>query len=102
MKLHEIIQTNFEDQKSVLIEKMVPCKKSLKIYFSDYFGTNDLILMVTSVTNATTYGKIVTGSDFIDAIEAWIGEAINYEDTDSDSFIEFETISANSIPFEKL
>ena len=102
MKLHEIIEINAEDQKSVLIETMLPYKKSLTTYFENEFNTSDLIMMVTSVTNATSYGKIVPAAEFHDAIEAWINEPVNFEDTDSDNFAEYETICANSLPLEKL
>jgi hypothetical protein len=103
MKLHEIIEINGEDKKSVLIETMAKYKNSLRVYFEDYFCTKDLILMVTSVTNATSYGKIVPASEFSDAVDAWMSpNIVNLEDIESDEFAEYETICANSMPFDNL
>jgi len=102
-KLFEIIEINEDDQKSLLIELMVPYKRSLVTYFEDYFCTNDLILMVTSVTNATSYGKIVPASDFYDAVCAYLQvDYIDEEDTESDIFGYYETICANSLPLNNL
>lgn len=103
MKLYEIININTEDKKSVLIELMAPYKKSLKTYFENEFNATDLIMMVTSVTNATSYGKIVPANEFIDAVYAWMGPNTgDLENTDSDEYCEYETICANSLPFDKL
>ena len=98
MKLHEIIELNSEDQKSVLIEEMAKYKRSLKTYFEDYFSTSDLILMVTDVSNAAQYGKIVPASEFGEAIDAWLyPEIVDLEDVESDTCAEYETICANSL-----
>ena len=67
MKLHEIIEQNAIDTNSILIELLLPYKKSLYTIFSrEYRG--EPVLMVTDVFNAAQYSKIVPANDFIDAV----------------------------------
>jgi hypothetical protein len=99
MLLHEII-TIFErePEKSILIELLVPYKKSLLTYYSRLFSCEPL-LMVVSVTNATQYGIIVSANEFSEAIE----HHLNGCNTDSEERKgERELISFNSIPLSKL
>ncbi len=104
MKLYEIIEKNDEDTSSVLIESMHPYKKTLKSYYQQKM--EDPIMMITSVTNTTAYGKIVPAGKFNEAICAWleVPHIVTDEDEegfDEELFAEWETISANSIPLAK-
>lgn len=102
MNLHSIITANESDTQSILIETMLPYKKSLLTYYSNEFGNrNEPILMVTDVFNAAQYGKIVGANDFIDAICAYL-EDYNCSDETSENFAAYETICFNSIPLAKL
>ena len=95
MKLHEIISAMEDGTDSVLIELMIPYKKSLLTYFQDRFP-GEPVLMVTSVTNACQYAKIVSSCDFEEAICQELGvDYIDQEDTDN--FAAYETICANSM-----
>ena len=92
MKLHEIIET-FEDGKQAIItELLIPYKKQLLTYYTDYFCRSEPILMVTSVTNNSSYAIIV--SDFYEAIQ----EYYNWEATEED----IELISFQSIMLKDL
>ena len=103
MKLNTIIEVNNNPAECVLIEKMTPYKKSLKVYFEHEFNTSDLIMLVTSVTNTTSYGKIVPANEFHEAVCEWLQvDYIDFEDTESDVFAAYETICANSRMFNEL
>lgn len=74
MKLHEIIKTLEEPNNSVLVETMQPYFKSLRAYYSAN-GTrlnSELVLMVTSITNATAYARIEPADEFSEALEQYI------------------------------
>lgn len=102
MKLFEIIAANENHTQSILIEKMIPYKKSLFTYYSRYFGNrNEPLLMVVSVSNAAQYGKIVPANEFGDAISAYLDD-YNCSDETSENYAEYETIYFNSIPLAKL
>lgn len=102
MKLHEIIKLNEDHETSLLVESLIPYKKSLLTYYKDYFCCEP-ILMVTSVSNAVQYAKIVPSNEFKDAIYAYIGvDYVNEENEDSEEFAEFETINFNSILLKDL
>lgn len=96
MKLHEIITAMEDPTDSVLIEKMIPYKKSLLAYFSSRF-TSEPVLMVTSVFNAAQYGRIEPAGELNDAICAWLDD---YDCDNEES--EYETICANSIMLKDL
>ena len=100
MKLHEIIEINEDHEKSILIEKMIPYKKMLNIFFNRDF-TSEPMLMVTSVSNAAQYAKIVPAGEFTEAVYAYMGvgyvvEDSEEEDFDEDLFAQYETICFNS------
>lgn len=96
MKLHEIIKLNEDHETSLLIEALFPYKRSLLTYYKDYFCC-DPVLMVTDVSNAAQYGKIVPSNEFKDAIYAYMGvDYVDEDKTDSEEFCEFETINFNS------
>ena len=106
MKLHEIIEINEDHEKSILIERMIPYKKMLNIFFNRDF-TSEPLLMVTSVFNAAQYGKIVPAGEFMEAVYAYMG--VCYVETDEeeegfdeDKFAEYETICFNSISLKDL
>lgn len=100
MKLHEIIEQNAIDTNSILIELLLPYKKSLYTIFSrEYRG--EPVLMVTDVFNAAQYGKIVPANDFIDAVCAYLDD-YNCTDEESENYAAYETICFNSIPLSKL
>lgn len=100
MLLHEIIAANETDSQSILIELLLPYKRSLNVIYSrEYKG--DPILMVTSVSNAAQYGKIVPANDFSEAVCEWLHD-YNCNDPESETFAEYETICFNSIPLNSL
>lgn len=102
MNLSSIITANESHTQSILIETMLPYKKSLLTYYSNYFGSrNEPMLMVTDVFNAAQYGKIVPANDFQDAIAAYLDD-YNCSDENSENFAAYETICFNSIPLSKL
>lgn len=101
MKLHEIIAANENHETAILIEKMLPYKNSLLKYYSDYFCAEP-VLMVTSVSNAAQYGKIVSANEFTEAICAYMQVPYVIEDSEEqdfneDLFTEYETINFNSM-----
>jgi len=97
MKIHEIITENNAGENSILIEELAKYAKQLYIYYNHYFP-GEPVLMVTSVTNACQYAKIVSSCDFEEAICQELGvDYVDQEDTDSDKFAAYETICANSI-----
>jgi hypothetical protein len=98
MKLHEIISMLDQPTTSVLIERLVPYKKSLCIYYTRYFSCEP-ILMVVMVANAVQYAQIVPSNEFSDAVFHWV-ESMDLEEEDKEGAI--ETISSNSILLEKL
>lgn len=95
-KLHELIEIfECEHETSVLWELVSPYKKQLYVYFSRFYR-NEPILMITSVTNNSSYCRIVPESDFFDAICAYIGDCVDIEDEESESYTEYESICAYS------
>ena len=106
MKLHEIIEINEDHEKSILIEKIVPYKKMLYTYFQRQFSSEPM-LMVTEVSNAAQYAKIVPIGEFAEAIYAYMGvgyvvEDPEEEDFDEDLFAQYETICFNSVSLKDL
>jgi hypothetical protein len=101
MKLYEIIEANEKDKTSILIEKLIPYKKSLLTYYRNLFPSEP-ILMVTMVANAVQYAQIVPSDEFTEAISDWMGEPIDFDDEESDTYAEYETICANSIMLKDL
>ena len=98
LKLHEIIELNEEDTNAILIELLLPYKKSLLTYYSNYFASEPA-LMVTAVMNAAQYGKIVPSDELWDAFIAYDnGETENIQDQ-SDYF---EEICSNSMLLKNL
>jgi hypothetical protein len=91
MKLHEIIEMNENPVTSLLIEKLIPYKNSLLIYYKEYF-TSEPMLMVTDVMNAVQYAKIVPSNEFTEALEEYIEN--NEEDT--------KEYSREIIPFQSM
>lgn len=100
MKLHEIIALNDEAKKSILIELLIPYKKLLLAYYKREFLAEP-ILMVTSVSNACQYGKIVSANELDEAICEYLDD-YNCMDEESENFSEYETICFNSIMLAKL
>jgi hypothetical protein len=100
LKLHEIIETNDKPENSLLIESLIPYKKSLYIYYKDNL-CSDPVLMVTSVCNAVQYGKIVSSNDFTEEVINWIDDP-DCMSEDNENFAEYETICFNSIMLENL
>lgn len=95
MKLAEIITLNMDGKKAILFEKVQPYLKSLNVYYSGYFRGEPL-LMVTSITNATQYVKIVDSYDFNEAICEYIGCEDIENENNEDKINERETIQFNS------
>lgn len=93
MKLHEIVTHN-EQGHQILVEKLLPYRKSLRVLFPDS------ILMVTAVMNAAQYAKIVPAAEFSEALEEYVNE---FEDmTDEDKEHERELIAFQSLPLTDL
>ena len=97
MKLHEIIKANEDGKSSILIELLIPYKKSLLTYYREYF-TSEPMLMVTDVFNAAQYGKIVPSCELYDAIMLYLDEDLSEED----QCYAIEEICANSILLSNL
>jgi len=95
MKLHEIIAVMEDPTASVLIENMVPYKKSLLAYFTAQFPSEP-ILLVTSVTNACQYARIEPAGELTDAICAYLDD-YDCANEESENFGTYETICANSM-----
>lgn len=101
MKLHEIVEVNKIKTKSILIEKMLPYKKLLLTYYKSVF-ISEPILMVTSVTNAASYGKIVPSNCFSECVQDYIeSEDIENENND-EKIAEYELICFHSINLSDL
>lgn len=101
-KLHELVNIfECEHETAVLWELVEPYKKQLYVYFS-HFYCSEPVLMVTSVTNNSSYCRIVPESDFFEAVCAYIGDCVNLEDEESESYAEYETICAYSKALKNL
>jgi bifunctional N-acetylglucosamine-1-phosphate-uridyltransferase/glucosamine-1-phosphate-acetyltransferase GlmU-like protein len=102
MLLHEIITANENPKTAILIEKLIPYKKSLHIYYSNYSNHGDEpLLMVTAVMNAAQYGRIVSSNELTEAICEYLDDYDCMEET-SENFGEYETICFNSILLKTL
>jgi hypothetical protein len=102
MKLHEIIKANEHHTSAILVELLIPYKRSLLTYYTDLFCCEPM-LMVTDVMNACQYAKIVPANEFSEAVYAYMGvDYVDEEDTESDDFAQYETINFNSMPLSKL
>lgn len=97
MKLHEIIKLNEDPQMAILIEKMLPYRKLLLIYYRNIF-LSEPVMMVTSVSNAAQYGKIVPAREFVEAMREWVDQ----EQSEEDIQFEMEVIAANSMMLSDL
>lgn len=101
-KLHELVNIfENEHETAVLWELISPYKKQLYVYFSRFYRSEPM-LMVTSVTNNSSYCRVVPESDFFDAVCAYIGDYMNLEDEKSESYAEYETICAYSMPLKNM
>lgn len=101
-KLNELVEI-FENEHgdAVLWDLVKPYRKQLYVYFSRFYG-GEPILMVTSVTNNSSYCRVVPESDFFDAICAYIGDCVDIEDKESESYGEYEAICAYSAPLKNM
>lgn len=99
MNLQEVIRVNETPGLSCLIENMLPYKKMLLVYFANYFccKKDDLILVVTSVTNATAYGFITGPNEVIESVQDWCADDPENEREDN-----IETILSNSIELYRI
>jgi hypothetical protein len=92
MQLHTIIE-NLEGLKNaVLIEKMIPYKKSLQTYFNAQFNDEPMLLVV-SVSNAAQYAIVCPCSETFEALQS-------YDDTLTEE--DKETILFNSMLLNNL
>jgi hypothetical protein len=101
MMLHEIIEANETASNSILIECLIPYKKLLLAYYRELYYKSEPILMVTSVSNAAQYGRIVAAHEFTESICEYLKDWQCTEE-DSEGFSEYETINFNSIPLSAL
>jgi hypothetical protein len=97
MKLHEIIKHNEDHKTAILIESMLPYKRSLLTYYRDLFPSEP-VLMVVAVCNAVQYAKIVPSGEFSEAIE----EYIDADSSEEDKEFERECIASYSIMLSDL
>lgn len=95
LNLSEIITTNKVETSSILIELMQPYFKSLYTYYKSAF-CDEPVLMVTSITNTTSYARIVPANEFKECIEAYIGTECIENENSEDLLNEYETIAYNS------
>jgi hypothetical protein len=95
MNLSEIIAQNEKADESILYELIHPYLKILYVYYKDLFCCEP-VLMVTDVTNASQYCRIVDSNDFSEAVCDYLGLDSEPEDTESDDFADYETIMFNS------
>ena len=101
MKMHEIVTANEVPDSSILYESIAPYLNSLYIYYKDMYCCEP-VLMVTDVFNAAQYVKIVSENEFLEAIENYFGEPINFDNEESDSFANYEVICSNSMVLKEL
>jgi hypothetical protein len=80
LKLHEIIAHIKEGKNAVLYELIHPYRKMLWIYFSHEYNSDDLILVVSSVTNALQYVLIASSENFSCIIDDYVGDAEDAEE----------------------
>ena len=85
---------------SILIEKMLPYKKSLLTYYKDMFF-DEPVLMVTDVFNAAQYAKIVPANELNEAICTYLND-YDCMDKDNENFSCYEAICFNSMMLSKL
>jgi hypothetical protein len=95
MNLSDIIAQNEKADESILYELIHPYLKSLYVYYKDLF-CSEPILMITDVTNAAQYCRIVDSNDFSDAVCDYLGLDSEPDDTESDDFAMYESICFNS------
>ena len=86
MKLHEIIETFENGKQAILTELLVPYKKQLLTYYTDYFCNSNPVLMITSVTNNSAYAIIVPDCELYEAIQEYYDEEATEEDIELISF----------------
>lgn len=96
----EFIELNEAHTTAIEYSQFAPIKKSMYVYFKDLFGCEP-VLMVTSVSNAAQYVKIVPSNEFTEAICAFLGcdyiiDDENEDGFDEDLFAQYETINFNS------
>ena len=99
MKLHEIISANENKTTSILIEEILKYKRSLNTFFCALFCCEP-ILMVTMVSNAVQYAKIVPSDCFLEIVEDYV-DTMNLESSE-DIANEIELINFQSIFLSKL
>lgn len=95
MKMHEIVDLMLNPNystASISYEAISKYKKSLYIYFKDYFDCEPA-LMVTSVTNNSTYMRIVPSYEFDEEVR-WYVESSDIDAKDWNN--EIELINFNS------
>jgi hypothetical protein len=94
MNLSDIIAQNKKVDESIEYGQIHPYLKSLYVYYKDLFCCEP-ILMVTDVTNAAQYCRIVDSNDFSEAVCDYLG-LDSEPDTESDDFAYYESIMFNS------
>ena len=100
LKLYEIIEIfEKEDNDSILIKLLIPYKKSLLTYYSDYFCCEP-ILMITIVSNAVQYAIIVPSNEFNEALYTYV-QSMCLDNKEEETTAE-EVISFNSIMLSNL
>jgi hypothetical protein len=95
MNLSDIIAQNKKVDESIEYGQIQPYLNSLYVYYKDLF-CSEPVLMVTDVTNAAQYCRIIPCEEFTKAICDYLGLDREPEDTESDDFAMYESIMFNS------
>ena len=95
MRLSKLIDIFDNDHTaSILWDKVSPYKKILYVYYKNLFMCEP-VLLVTSLTNSTCYGRIVPENELYEAITSYL--EVPYIDSDDEEIESYyETICANS------
>lgn len=72
MRLYEIIKNLEDPESSILIECLVPYKKSLYRYYKSTFSCEP-VLMITDITNTSQYARIEASNEFNEALDNYVG-----------------------------
>jgi hypothetical protein len=92
MNLSEIIQNNNKPQTAIEYGTIHPYLRSMYVFYKDLYLCEP-VLMVCSITNNSSYVKIVSSNEFTESICDYIGCEIHELQNSDDYLSEFETIN---------
>jgi hypothetical protein len=99
MTRQEIIQLSEEGTNGILIETIIPFKKSLYTYFKRYYNCEP-VLIVTDVYNAAQYDFIAPSNEMQDAIDTYLSVDTTLDEEEKENQVEL--ISFQSILLKDL